>query len=550
MSMPALLNGVSFSSFGEEGTTMSAEQHFRSDRYRDLDFKQGFYECTQHDWKRYDFDGRVITPGSPSIQPLLTSDVVPYLVPIKFRRPSNPYRLARLIVNSFTNMIFGDGRFPRLTAIGGSGTQRFANALIKEQRLPMRMIQARGLGGSVGSVGLAWCFVNGKPRLSVRNTKYCIVHEWEDREEMIPAYVTEIYKSYEDIYNRATEKVERHWFWNRRDWTTNADIVYYPCPDDGSGEPVFVVNGYETHKHNDGICHFVWIQNTPSDEIDGQCDYEGLYEQLDNLDILYSVLTRGSIANLDPTLVFKVNREEYNLHGVKKGSDNALVLDKDESVDYLELTGQSIGVGLNLFESNRRSILEICQCVLADPDKVAAQGTSSLTMRIVYAPMTSRCDIFRTQYGDAILRLIDAQMRVAQYYSRMGHRFTMKVPSDRQENGEDNATDNVEVGDYAGSDLIWGQYFKPTQDDQAKAVQTASQATGGKQIMSTESAIGMVASAFGHDPAEEIRRVATEVKLQAEEDMARQEAAFSPLNNSVGGVVSDINEEPELLKPV
>ncbi len=545
--LPAVLSGAAFSSFGEDETTFSVEHHFRSDRFRELDYKQSYFECTQHDWKRFDFDGRMITPGPPTMQPLLTSDVAPYMVPIKYRRPSNPYRLGRAIVGSFTNMIFGEGRFPRFNVVGDTRSQRFANALIKEQRLPIRMIQARNLGGSVGSVGLAWCFINGKPRLSVRNTKFCIVHEWADREELIPAYVTEIYKSYEDAYNRQTGAVERLWYWNRRDWTLDADIVYYPCPANGNDEPHFVVNREETHKHSDGICHFIWVQNTPNDEIDGECDYENLYEQLDNLDVLYSVLSRGTIANLDPTLVLKVKRDEYNLTKVKKGSDNALILDLQESADYLELSGQSVTLGLSLFESNRRSVLEICQCIIADPNQIAAQGTSSLTMKIVYAPMTSKCDIYRTQYGDAIERLLDAQMRVAAHYSASGHCFKMLVPSeDSQEDNNNPTLEVVEVGEYAGSSLVWGPYFKPTADDQSKSVQTAIQATGGKQVMSTATAVAMVSSAFGHSPDEELKRI----EAESEADRLKQESAFSGLGASAGGMVSDINEEPILRKPV
>jgi len=545
------------SSFGLNNTTLGPTFRARwicsNERYRELDRRQSYYDCTQHDWKQYDFDGRICRPGPPTQQPLLVTEASGTYVPLKARRPSNPYRLARIIVSAFTNLVFGQGRFPQVRIAGDADTQDFLQCLCKVSSLSVRMVQARNIGGAVGSVGLSWCFYNGAPRVSVHYPKHLHVHDWEDRELLVPKHVSEVYYYPDDVFDVAKNKYVRKWFWYRRDWTTEADITFQRIEFKGDKDPVWTIDETSTVRHGDGFCHFVWIQNEPSEDIDGSSDYQGLYENFDSIDTIYSVLTRGTTLNLDPTLVLKMDLDYFQRMGVKKGSDNALCVGESGDASYLELSGQSSQTGIDLFMSMRQSTLEVAQCVITDPDKVTASGVSSVALKVIYASMLSRCDMFRDQYGEGLRRLLDQMVRAARTRIGMttpeGAQLQLTLPKraeERQLIGSDGEpteeTEIVMIDRKLGSggyiDLVWGVYFEPTADDQTKTVTTLSLATGGKAFLSKRSATEMAAAAFALNAEEEVRRV----DMQSKIDKVAMQAAMEDAD--IGGKVGAPNELP------
>ena len=115
------------SSFGIEQTTMgpsrfSAQGFLTSERVKMLGRRESYFRATQHDWKMYDFDGRAILPGPNLTQPLLGAEQIGYYVPLRMRRPPAPYRLARVITNTFTALLFGRGRWPTFRVHGDPRT--------------------------------------------------------------------------------------------------------------------------------------------------------------------------------------------------------------------------------------------------------------------------------------------------------------------------------------------------------------------------------------------------------------------------------------------
>ncbi len=389
---PMSFSGEKDDQFGGAG----ARSLLMGDRYVELVRRASYYDCTQHDRKFWDFDGRPINPKT--MQPLLGAEKS-WWVPLKMRRPSTPIRLGKVIVDSFTNLLFGENRFPTIRVEGDEASEDWLQTASRVGKLPLKMIQARNYGGAAGSVGVSWCFRNGKPCFEVHKAQNLFVHAWADRLSLIPAHVSEIY---------LTSKVKwdgrgfnRIYYWARRDWTPEADIIFEDTLYDLQQEPVFIVDQKRSSFHNDGICHLEWIQNLPSDEIDGEPDYTGLYDNFDHADMLMSVITRGSILNLDPTVKLKMDRDEISRMGISKGSDNALVVGKDGDADYMEIGGQGITAGLELVREHRRYIFETAQCIVPDPHEVAAQGVSSVAIKAMFAPMLAKADVLREQYGTA-----------------------------------------------------------------------------------------------------------------------------------------------------
>ena len=574
------------SSFGLNNTTLGpgfdALGLINSERVRDLQYREAFYTCKVHDWKMFDFNGRVITPSRASgVQPLISTAAPSFYVPLDQRRPATPYRLSRKIVNSFTAMLFGHGRWPQIRSEDRE-TQDFAEALISAAKIGAKMIRARTIGGRCGTVGLSWCFYEGKPRVKVHHGSHCHVLEWDDEDERIPAHVVEIYQAPEDYFQDGKRK--RKMFWKRRDWTKTADVVFKPIEVGKKNPDRWEIDEEASFEHGDGFTHFVWIENLP-DEInksDGMPDYAEAYEPLNSLDILNSVNVRGATLNLDPTLKFRMDREDLKGSTISKGSEHAIVTGKDGDVGYLELSGSSIAAGSTLIENLRAQILETVECVVLDPDKATAAGSSSVALRIVYAPMLAKTDILREQYGDAIVRLLDqmitsARLRMPTEIEVEEDEAPIEVETEGVEveegvevvaDGEPIEVEEEEPIEYfvdlpprveqqtdeetgtvievthertPGNGRIWlewGPYFKPTTSDYQQAAGALSSATAGKSVMSQQTAVELNANVWDRDGSEEWARVVEEQRAA----YARQTEGMFP---GIGGAVEDGDELPE-----
>lgn len=557
------------SSFGLDETTLGpafrAHMIADSERARLLDRKQSYYLCTQHDWKLYDFDGRPIPQGNPLLgQPMLASQPSEWYVPLRQRRPSAPYRLGRTIVDSFTTLVFGYQRWPTIRCPDDPETELFARSLVDAAGLRTLMIKARNQGGSTGTVCMSWRFHNGRPVVQVHNAKQIYVHAWADREQLIPAHVIEIYRYARDEWDAAKRSFVRNWYWFRRDWTQDADVAFREVLVE-KGDPYWYVDEENTYFHGDGFCHFVWGQNLPSDtpeEPDGMPDYEGLYENFDSLDLLNSVLVGGTIKNLDPTLVLKMDPDIVARTGVQKGSDNALMVGLSGDARYMELQGTSVQVGTTLFAKMRETALEVAQCVIPDPNLISAAGTSAVALKVVYAPMLGKADILREQYERMIRQLLRQMLRAARHmleavdvtFDENGepveHRTVLDLPpqtvvKEMMTVGTQQVPlmEKKEVVPGSSEELVfdWGEYFMPTAQDQQQLAATLTQMVTG-QLISQEGGADLAARAMRIDPR------ADWVKMQREQEkkQQQQQLAGGPGDEFMGGMGAKVESQDEL----
>lgn len=563
------------SSFGVDGTTLGpgfrARQIAESERYKILDRKQSYYSCTQHDWKQFDFDGRPIQAGNPLLgQPNLVSAPSDWYIPLRARRPAAPYRLARIIVDSFTNLVFGYQRWPTIRCPDDPATEAFARALVDASGLRTLMIRARTLGGSTGSVGLSWRFHNGKPVVQAHNPKQIYVHAWADREQLIPAHVIEMYRFPRDEWDAPRQRFVRNWYWFRRDWTLEADVAFHEQKFDPGADPEWVIDEANTFAHGDGFAHFVWVQNLPgehSEEFDGTPDFEGLYEMFDSLDLLHSVLVRGTTLNLDPTLILKLDPDIVARTGVQKGTDNALLVGTSGDARYMELQGTSVQVGTTLFAKMRESALETAQCVVPDPNQIGAAGTSSVALKVVYAPMLGKADILREQYENGIRRLLQQMIRSARRFiddieitfgengEEIEQRYVLDLPPatravpEFDAMGEPTGEMRIEKVDLVPGEsdelaFDWGDYFLPTAQDQQQLATTLVQMTAGG-LISQESGADLASRAVRIDPRADWERIQREKKSKAaEQSQMFGEPEGEQGLGGMGGKVRAIDELP------
>jgi hypothetical protein len=571
-----------YSSFGQGGTTtgpkdlegqtpeapaapldnyVDPNSYFYSDRSKKLRYASKWYSCTQHDSKMFDFWGRYRQHeelwGS---QPLIGQEPSFY-VPLDQRRPMTPKRLGRTITKRFTSLLFGQNRFPQLRS-DDPATQDYAEELAKIGQVRIRIMQARNMGGSCGTAGISWCFFEGKPvnRVHDGSQIYCL--EWKNFDSKIPAHVMELYQLPMTGRNEKGELVEMpHWI--RRDWTIDEDIVFKPTPVKDTGERVlWQRDDAQCFRHGDGAAHFIWITNDSEAKqasIDGEPDYEGQFESLDTLDILNSVLASGGVKNLDPTLILEgVDPKDMGMMVLKKGSDHAIATGTDDKgmarkVSYLELSGTSITAGLELIKMHKNAILEDVQCVIPDPDEVAAAGVSSIAIKMIYSPMINVADTLREHYGEmGILRLLNDQIRSARRMLGRSQAAPLEEVAPPEPDGDPSyevpVDGEIETDEFPANDVIyfldleprkepaldstgkptgemrtverepgtgslsleWGEYFPPTMAEKQVAVTAASAAAGAKPVASQQSMVETVSGVFNLDAQKEWGRVQDE----------------------------------------
>jgi hypothetical protein len=561
---------TSFGGGGGDQSSFRARTFLEGQRWADLDRRFSYFECTQHNFKKYDFDGRLIMPSGTNFnvtQPLLGAQQPAFYIPLRQRRPSSPYRLPRVIVKAFTTMLFGEGRFPRFHVEGDSDTEDYSHALQKALKLPTKMIRARNLGGACGAVGLSWGFLEGRPRCQVHNARDLFVHEWQDREECIPRHVTELYKSEKEEWDGSKRRYVTNIYLNRRDWTPNVDIVFQPMKlEAGKDQTNWTPDLAKSSKHDDGEIHFTWIQNQPDSNPDSVPDYEGLYENFDTLDVILSVIVRGATLNLDPTLVLKMDPDMINAMGVRKGSENALVVGEEGDAMYMELDGKSIDAGISLFNAKRKAILEVAQCVLPNPDEITANGTSSVAMKLLYQPMLGQLDVLREQYADGMTRMLSAMIAIARATTRgtitifneqnepqeVQRQILLPQKVTEEDKLDDEGTPTGEKttkkedrnpGDGEDIEAQWGPYFPPTPNDQSVTATTLATATGNQPFMSTQTATEIAMQMFNRRPQDELQRV------QQEKDANDAKNAQMMPPGAMGGAVGGPSQLPPGAKP-
>lgn len=513
------LQGVPLTSFAE------------NERFFDIDKQESYFRCAQDDHKRYDWDGRLMGYSE-------FADIAPgFVVPYKHRRPSTRYDLGRVIVTRITSMLFGADRFPEIRVEGDEDAEGFVKALCESSKLPSRMIEARNLGGACGSVGLSFAFVEGRPRVEVHNAKHLTVLRWADESEWKVGAAIKSYGYERRVFDPGTKKIKTVRYYYARYWDENVEIVWSPIPEAVAKQPDWWRSPNKTVQHGYGFTPFYWVQNEPDSTCpDGFSDYEGLCDDLDELNQVFSASSRGTKANCDPTLVIRMD-PSVNTGMIKKGSDNALF--SPGGAEYLELGGGAVEAAKSTMEQIRAAVLDTASVVLADPEKLSGAAQSAAALRILFAPMTAKCDIHREQYGDnAIKPILVGMLRASKQILAGGsqtreladgsvvieqpviviskkpiHEGESGGKSDRKVRYEDRVP-----GDLEEIKLNWNPYFTPTWADIDTATTAVQKANGGKPVISQRTALQSVQSLYGISNVDhELEELAEESKRAMED---------------------------------
>lgn len=518
---------------GRDGTSNSMARIERlgmSPRQQGLNHLWSWYRCQSYEARNVDWNGQkrfdaleTEAIASGGFIPPGFYDAGRGQMPIKFRRPTAPYALVKVIVDRFTGLLFSERQHPKIQVDGDPMTKDFLNAISDVARLWQKMIEARTFGGATGSVAVGFQFVDGVPVIEVHDPRW-LAPEFVDRHALVLRSIEKRYMYPVDVRNPETGRYETVLYWYRRIIDDQRDVLFKPVKVETGEEPEWQVD--KEAPHGFGFCPVVWVQNIPLDgDIDGDPDCHGVYDLVESIDSLLAQANRGVLMNCDPTLAILTDSDMPA--DIKKGSDNAIKVPKGD-VKYLEITGMGPKAALEMAETLRKYALEVVQCVLEHPD--IANKTATEIER-AYSSMLARADIFREQYGERCVKPIMEMIHkaatkitstVAQGTDDTGAtvmvRSALKLPPRREKNelGQDVETPMV-PGNGGVIRLEWPGYFQPSLTDMKEATAAAVAAkTGG--LIDAETASRFVATYFHvEDVKEMLARIAgEEAQRQAE----------------------------------
>lgn len=519
------------------------------DRFRLLDRQESYFRAKQDASKAYDWDGNIM--GAAGL-PIKAGWVVPY----KMRRPSTRYDMARLIVLRLTSMVFGQDRFPELRVEGDSEAEDYIRTLAIESRLSVRMAEARNMGGATGTACLSFGFREGRPRVHVHNAKHVLVTQWSDYDERRPAAVLKAYSSPRQVWDDAEKRIKTKSFWTVYHWSEMLEVVWRDIPEAIANTPAWPAWPSSVTMHGYGFCPFYLVQNRPcSEEQDGEGDYEGLEDTLDEVNRLLSATTKGTIANVDPTLVIHTD-PSANSGQVFKGSEHAIF--SAGGAEYLELKGTAVQTAERQLERLRTYILDVAGVVLADPEKLAGAAQSARALEIIYQPMLASCDILREQYGEHGVKVILRDMlRVARLLAATppvtlpdGTMIQSQVilPPRVETTTDDTGTETVTItertpGVSENIKLNWRPYFAPTWNDIVLATTGMKNANGGKPTVSQRTSVQAIAPLVG---VENIDAEMARIEEEADAEMQKAQDAFAQQQESAAffELPSDKGDKP------
>jgi hypothetical protein len=504
-----------------------------SPRQQELNYLWSVYRCAKYAARAYNWDGSQST--SPiEHEAIATQVTIPpgfvdagaQMMPVKFRKPTAPYALGRVIVDRFTGLLFSEKRHPTIKVEGDPKTEDYVNALVDSGRLWARMIKARTFGGAVGTAVIGFQFVAGKVMFETFDPRWC-EPAWLDRSTFKLKSIEIRY-----MYPQEERDVTGVWkeipYWYRRTIDIEADTLYAPAPVGDGEEPDW--QAQKQVKHGLGFCPVVWIQNQPlDDDIDGDPDCLGAFEMIDAIDTLLSSANGAIIANTDPTVV--ISTDAKNMVDVKKGNNNAIKVEKGGGANYMEISATGPKAAEDLADKFRAFVLEVTQCVL-DASAQDASARTATEIERKYAAMIAKADVLREQYGqNGIILLCDmlvAAVRKAQTTVTTDPetgkivRQVINLPKKKvvnEETGEAKMIDH-ELGEGGMMSIQWPHYFEPLLADIDLAVRAAVAAVAGK-LIDIEHAARFVAEYFR---VEDIHMMLDKIKSEVAE---REEAMAS-----------------------
>jgi len=507
-----------------------------SPRQQRLNRLWAWYNCEAYATRKLDWNAQ--EEADPiATENIATSGIIPpgfydaskQNVPLKFRKPTAPYPLVKVIVDRFTGMLFSERQSPQIQVDGDPDTEDFINCVADVARLWPAMILARQYGGATGSACIGFQFLGGKPVIEVHDPLWT-TPKFIDRHALILESIEKRYQYPMEVMDQITGVIKEESYWYRRIIDQEKDVLFAPCPVGKGEEPNWDEVERKEVVHGFGFCPVVWIQNLPvQDDIDGRSDCDGIYDTVKAIDALLAQANKTLLHNCSATLVIS---DKSDLSEVHKGNEECIKLTETGSASFLEMSASAPKSAVEFIEVMRRYALESAQCVLEHTGDALKTATEILR---AYSSMMSKSDMLREQYGEnGVKKLLGMMFDVVQKMTQAQPnpqatepgqpgmlRGTLTLPP-RHVKNPDGTYQHVDRKPGTGGTirLKWPPYFEPTLQDSLQAAQAAAGATAGG-LIDQESGAKFVAPYF---KVEDVQAMLLKVQQETTKKQAELES--------------------------
>lgn len=368
--------------------------------------------------------------------------------------------LMRSIVEESVSFLFGEDRFPRISA-DDEAVQTLVNNLVKDTHM-VHLFQEAATKGSIGSVAIQLKVLQDRFFPVVHYSVY-LTPEFDPQSPDVLTKITEKKKVLgEDLIKAGydiDEGMEHSWFWFQRVWDDNDEVWFKPwsiLEDDYKFKPT--KDTKRSVQHRLGMVPWIWIKNLPgkgsSDDVDGKCSFEAAITNCIQIDYALSRADRALKYNCDPLLLLKV-RSPGQFQDMVRSSNNAIVVGVEGDAKILEISGDAAHAVIETVTQLKDEALHSIHGFRANPDKLAT-SQSSIAQRMLYLPMVQLASQLRLSYCDSgIVPLLRMMLRIM---SKMPIRVLGKMQ--RVTNAEEPLV------------LEYTDFFVPTPQDQQLEVTT------------------------------------------------------------------------------
>lgn len=395
-------------------------------------------------------------------------------IPLRKRRPSVRYALARTVVEDSVALLFSDGHFPVIDSPDRQVRDAIA-ALTRSTRLNSIMTDA-ALRGSIGSVAILLRVLRGRIFLNVLETPF-LTPIWEPDAPDTLKYVTERYKvSGVQLASQGfaiPDADATYWFMRR--WDNVWERWYDPAPV-GSNQ-VAMLDEKRSVRHGLGFVPLVWIPNLPGGVgEDGGCTFQAAIETSIEIDYQLSQAGRGLKYSSDPTLLI---REPVGLDtNIVRGAANALVVSEKGDAKLLEIGGTASQAVLDYVRMLRELALESVHGNRTEANRLTAPA-SGRALELMNQGLLWLADNLRVNYGDfGILPLSRMMLHAARLYEiRVEGKLLPPLNPD------------------ASLTLRWPDWYPPDPLDRQRDAQTIEAMINGG-LLSRETGLRILAPAY------------------------------------------------------
>ncbi len=395
-------------------------------------------------------------------------------IPLRQRRPSVRYPLARIVVDDSLSLVFSDGHFPAIATAHVDTATALAD-IAAESGLNQIMADA-ALRGSIGSVAIQLRVLKSRIFFRVLDTQHLTpVYDPEEPDALLS--VTERYKaSGADLAAQGYELPDpgaNYWF--QRVWDADAETWFLPQPLDAEQSPL--ADEARTVRHALGFVPVVWVRNLPGgDEVDGACTFRPAIETAIEIDYQLSQAGRGLKYSSDPLLLIREPAGADN--ELVRGGGNALVVSEKGDAKLLEIGGTAASAVIDYVRCLREMALEGVHGNRASADRIAA-AQSGRALELMNQGLIWLADNLRVSYGRAMLQLAHMILRASDVYALTA--YGTKLPS---------------LDATARLSLVWPHWYPPTAQDRAADAQTLVALTGAG-LLSRDAAVAAVGDLCG-----------------------------------------------------